>query len=70
MLVTPKSKKFGKYNPGDRFSLPDAAANKLILAGLLTKVATASSLEEAVELSPVTGKPKRQYRRRDMVAQS
>lgn len=62
MKVTPVSKRFGKYAVGDQFDLPDAAAKMLIRAKILTAV-------DEVEISAITGKPKRQYRRRDMVAE-
>jgi hypothetical protein len=64
MQVTPLKKKFGKYKPGDNFELPDKIARVLIAAGKL------SAVSNDTELSPRTGKPKRVYRRRDMVAES
>ncbi len=64
MQVTPVNKKFGKYKPGDEFALPEPAANKLIRAGLLRAVTA-----EDAQISPRTGLPKRQYRRRDMQAE-
>lgn len=71
MLVTPLNKKFGKYKPGDSFALPDPAAKKLILAGLLREVRDQSAQTAASDdISPRTGRPRRQYNRRDMVAQS
>jgi hypothetical protein len=63
MKVTPVNKKFGKYKPGDEFTLPDKVAKVLIHAGKLSEVGTAE------DISPRTGKPKRQYRRRDMRAE-
>lgn len=65
MLVTPIKKAFGKYKPGDSFSLPDKTASALILAGLLRM----ADEGESVEISARTGLPKRQYRRRDMRAE-
>lgn len=66
MLVTPTTKAFGKYKPGMSFTLPDKAANHLIRAGILR----ASDESNSVEVSPRTGLPKRQYRRRDLQAES
>lgn len=76
MLVTPLNKKFGKYKPGDSFALPDAAAKKLILAGLLSEVIAGQVRDQRAQtaalddISPRTGRPRRQYNRRDMVAKS
>ena len=75
MLVTPIEKKFGSIKPGDPWNLPDKVAGALILRRLVRKV---ESTEEIIvpaevdtpEISERTGKPKRQYRRRDMVAES
>lgn len=64
MQVTPLNKKFGKFKPGETFVLPDKAARVLIRIGKLSAVA------DAADVSPRTGKPKRVYRRRDMVAES
>ncbi len=66
MQVTPVGKKFGDYKPGDAFDLPEKAANHLIKAGLLQAISN-KALEP--EISTRTGKPKRQYIRRDMVAE-
>lgn len=41
MKVTPVSKKFGKYRPGDEFDLPDRAAKVFVRAGRLKKVESA-----------------------------
>ena len=38
MKVTPITKKFGKYQPGDEFDLPDKAARVLITVGKLREV--------------------------------
>jgi len=38
MKVTPVSKKFGKYRPGEEFELPDKAAKVFVRAGKLRKV--------------------------------
>lgn len=38
MKVTPVSKKFGKYKPGEEFELPDKAAKVFVRAGKLRKV--------------------------------
>lgn len=59
MKVTPVKKKFGSYPLGSSFEFPDAAARVFIKAGIL-----AEFLGE--DISPRTGRPKRQYRRRDM----
>jgi hypothetical protein len=64
MQVTPINKKFGKYKLGDKFTLPDGTARVLIMLG---KVA---AVPDDADISPRTGKPKRVYRRRDMVAES
>jgi hypothetical protein len=71
MIVTPISKPFGKIKPGDPWNLKDKVAGALILRGLVRKVETPEAIEEveAQEISPRTGRPKRQYRRRDMVAE-
>jgi hypothetical protein len=63
MQVTPIGKKFGRYAPGDTFTLPDKAARALIIAGKLRE----ASAQDGI--SPRTGLPKRQYRRRDMRAE-
>jgi hypothetical protein len=64
MKVTPLNKKFGKHKPGDEFVLPDKTAKVLIAVGKLSAVA------DDADISPRTGRPKRVYRRRDMVAES
>lgn len=64
MLVTPKKKKIGIYKPGDVFELADKKARVLIQAGILV------AASEGAEISPRTGLPKRQYRRRDMTAET
>lgn len=64
MQVTPLNKKFGKYKPGDKFVLPDKTAQALIRIGKLEAVPADA------DISPRTGRPKRIYRRRDMVAES
>jgi len=38
MKVTPTTKKFGKYQPGDEFELPDKAARVFIRVGKLREV--------------------------------
>lgn len=38
MKVTPTTKKFGKYQPGDEFELPDKAARIFIHVGKLREV--------------------------------
>lgn len=38
MKVTPTTKKFGKYEPGDEFELPDKAARIFIHVGKLREV--------------------------------
>lgn len=38
MKVTPTTKKFGKYEPGDEFELPDKAARIFIHVGKLQEV--------------------------------
>ena len=65
MLVVPIGKKFFKHHVGEVFELPEKAALKLIHAGLLAR---AEGQDQ--EISPRTGLPKRQYRRRDLQAQS
>lgn len=67
MLVTPVGKKFGKYKPGDEFIFADGPARAFIRVGKLQEVTTR---EVVAEVSDRTGLPKRQYRRRDMRAES
>lgn len=72
MKVTPVKKPFGTYKPGDEFELPDRLARTLVAIGKLSRVdpvAVTAAVEPAVEISERTGKPKRQYRRRDMEAE-
>jgi hypothetical protein len=64
MKVTPVNKKFGKHKPGDVFDFPDKPARVSISLGKLAAVVAADE-----EISPRTGRPKRQYRRRDMAAE-
>lgn len=61
MKVTPVGKNFNQHKIGTVFDLPDKTAKVLIIAGLL---------QEAPEISPRTGQPKRTYNRRDMRAES
>lgn len=68
MLVTPIGKKFFKFFPGELFDLPEKTALKLISVGLLARAEPAQ--EGDVEISQRTGLPKRQYRRRDLRAES
>lgn len=65
MLVVPIGKKFFKHPVGEVFELADRAALKLIEAGLLAR-----AQNQDAEISERTGLPKRQYRRRDLTAQS
>ena len=72
MKVTPVEKKFGSYKPGDVFDLEDKAAAIMIRVGKLRCAdMRAESVEapESPEISARTGKPKRQYRRRDLRAE-
>lgn len=64
MLVTPVKKAMGKYKPGDAFDLPERKARVLISVGILR------AADVDAEISERTGLPKRQYRRRDMQAES
>jgi hypothetical protein len=64
MLVTPIKKSVGKHKPGDVFELPDKKAMLFIKIGILR------AAEVGAEISERTGLPKRQYRRRDMQAES
>ena len=59
MKVTPFKKKFGKHLPGEVFELPDKSAALLIRARILL----AAEPESAA-------RPKRQYRRRDIQAET
>lgn len=52
MLVTPL-KKFGKYKPGDVFTLPDGAAKVYIKVGKLKK-AEAAAVPAVVPEAPVS----------------
>lgn len=63
MLVSLVKGRLGKYGPGQQFELPEKQARALIRAGVLR-------VYESTEVSPRTGLPKRQYRRRDMTAES
>lgn len=73
MKVTPVKKNFGTYKPGDVFELNDRLARTFIATGKLRRaddpVAVTATVEPEVEISERTGKPKRQYRRRDMEAE-
>ena len=68
MLVTPIGKKFFKFFPGELFDLPEKTALKLISVGLIARAEEPE--QSAAEISPRTGLPKRQYRRRDLRAES
>lgn len=46
MKVTPVNKKFGKYQPGEAFDLPDKTAKIFVKLGKLSKV-------EVAEAAPV-----------------
>ncbi len=67
MNVTPIKKKLGRYNVGDEFELPDRAARLLIKVGKVQAVGPQE--EPGPRISPVTGKPVRNYQRRDMQAE-
>jgi hypothetical protein len=72
MKVTPIGKNFFRHKVGTEFDFPDKPAHVLIRAGKLREVVeqkVVADLEEAQEISPRTGLPKRQYRRRDMRAE-
>lgn len=56
-----------RYRQGDVLDVPSKDAHVLILAGTATMAITADV--PSVEISPVTGKPKRRYKRRDMQAE-
>ena len=66
MLVSSIKKSIGKHKPGEPFELPDKQAKVLIAAGIVRVFIE----HEGAEVSPRTGLPKRQYRRRDMQAES
>lgn len=73
MKVTPIGKNFFRHKVGTEFDFPDKPAHVLIRAGKLREVVehavvVDASVEEQ-EISPRTGLPKRQYRRRDMLAE-
>lgn len=71
MKVTPVKRKFGRYSPGEAFDLPDPVARVFVRKGKLAEYSE-PVIETRVleaEISPATGKPKRQYRRRDMQAE-
>ena len=69
MKVTPVGRKFGKYQPGESFELPDKAARVFIKVGKLAEYQAKVITPEPVEISGRTGQPKRQYRRRDLTAE-
>jgi hypothetical protein len=73
MKITPVGRKFGRYNPGEVFELPDRASKVLIKLGKVAeyqaKVIEPEPAKVEEEISPRTGLPKRQYRRRDMTAE-
>lgn len=73
MKVTPVKKNFGTYKPGDVFELNDRLARTFIAVGKLARaddpVEVVATVAPEVEISERTGKPKRQYRRRDMEAE-
>lgn len=52
---------------GKRATVTDQVGNALIVRGLARKAIETREMES--EISPRTGKPKRQYRRRDMQAE-
>lgn len=82
MKVTPVKKAFGKYQPGQVFEFPSKAAKVYIKLGKLAEVTGTDETkvvepepvvlaeqvieEPAVRISPLTGKPVRQYRNRSM----
>lgn len=72
MLVTPVKRNFNQHKLGSTFELPDKAARILIRAGKVAAATLAPEVESSPEgeISPRTGRPKRQYNRRDMVAES
>lgn len=51
---------------GKRKDVRDALANVLIARKLASPVAVTRELKAQPEISELTGRPKRQYRRRDM----
>lgn len=64
MLVSLVKGRLGKYGPGQNFELPDKQAQALIRRGVLRASA------DNPDISTRTGRPKRQYTRRDMQAES
>lgn len=62
-----------EYKNGKQKEVKDFLANVLIQRGLVKAVYETRQIEpeqtEEVEISALTGKPKRQYRRRDMQAE-
>lgn len=69
MKVTPVKRKFGRYSPGEAFDLPDPVARVFVRKGKLAEYSEPETRALEAEISLVTGKPKRQYRRRDMQAE-
>lgn len=62
MKVTPIRKKFGKYQPGDEFDLPDKAAKLFIKVGKLQQVNAAvptyqTRMMQAEPAAPVVATP-------------
>lgn len=77
MKVTPVNKPFGKYQVGQVFEFPSNAAKVYIKLGKLAEVTEEKVVETepvvevapeepTVRISPLTGKPVRQYRNRSM----
>lgn len=52
MKVTPTTKKFGKYEPGDEFELPDKAARIFIHVGKLREVGGLGYQTRMMESAP------------------
>lgn len=66
-------RRIGKYPAGVPFEFPDKAARAMIKVGKFTEykepVQAEAVAKEEVRISPTTGKPVRQYSRRDMRAE-
>lgn len=76
MKVTPTHTRFMRHDPGEVFDLKDGLARAFIRAGKLAeaptyqaKVMDPEPTSAEPEISAVTGRPKRQYRRRDLTAE-
>lgn len=71
MKISPIKKSIGKTKPGQTLEVADKAGRLLVKVGLAREVVDEPGTvsEPEVRISPATGKPVRQYSRRDMRAE-